>query len=64
LTERRKIARSGVFFKAYTSEWAWKAVGDELQTPCNLSRDDHGKKTRSRKQQTDIRKYSFVNRTI
>jgi hypothetical protein len=31
---------------------------------CYLSRGDHGKKIRSRKQRTDIGKYSFVNRTI
>jgi hypothetical protein len=29
-----------------------------------LSRGDHGEKIRSRKQRTDIGKYSFVNRTI
>jgi hypothetical protein len=29
-----------------------------------LSRDDHDRKIRSRKQRTDIGKYSFVNRTI
>jgi hypothetical protein len=44
-------------------EWAWKAIGDRLQTPCHLSRGDHGKKIRSRKQRTDIGKYSFVNGT-
>jgi hypothetical protein len=45
-------------------ERAWKAVRDRLQTPCYLSRGDHGKKTGSTKQRTDIKKYSFVNRTI
>jgi hypothetical protein len=30
----------------------------------NNNRCDHGKKIRSRKQRTDIGKYSFVNRTI
>jgi hypothetical protein len=64
LTERRKIALLCALFKAYTGEWAWKALGDRLQTPCYLTGGDHGKKIRSRKQQTDIRKYSFVNRTI
>jgi hypothetical protein len=43
----------------YTGERAWKAIGDRLETPCYLS-----KKIRSRKQRTDIGKYSFVNRTI
>jgi hypothetical protein len=64
LTDRRKLARLRALFKAYTSERAWKAVGDRLQTPYYLSRGDHGKKIRSRKQRTDIGKYSFVNRTI
>jgi hypothetical protein len=34
-----------------------------LAKPCYLSRVDHDKKIRSRKQKTDIGKYSFVNRT-
>jgi hypothetical protein len=54
LTERRKILRLCALFKAYTGEGAWKAVGDRLQTPCYLSRGDHGKEIRSRKQRTDI----------
>jgi hypothetical protein len=45
-------------------ESVFLAVGDRLQTPCYLSRGDHGKKIRSRKQRTDIGKYSFVHRTI
>jgi hypothetical protein len=64
LTECRKIARLCVLFKAYMGEQAWKAIGDRIQTPSYLSRGDHGKKIRSRKQQTDIGKCSFVNRTI
>jgi hypothetical protein len=39
-------------------------VGDTLQSPCYLSRVDHDRKIRSRKQKTIIGKYSFVNRTI
>jgi hypothetical protein len=35
-----------------------------LQSPCYLSRVDHDRKIRSRKQKTDIGKYSFVTRTI
>jgi hypothetical protein len=45
-------------------ERAWKARGDTLQRPCYLSTVDHDRKIRSRKQKTDIVKYSFVNRTI
>jgi hypothetical protein len=51
LRERRKIARICVLFKAYAGERAWKAIGD------------HDRKIRSRKQKTDIGKYSFANRT-
>jgi hypothetical protein len=35
-----------------------------LQKPCYLRRVDHDRKIRSRKQKTDIGKYSFVSRTI
>jgi hypothetical protein len=35
-----------------------------LHRPDYLSRVDHVRKIRDRKQRTDIRKYSFVNRTI
>jgi hypothetical protein len=44
-------------------EWAWKDISDRLQKPCYLSRVNHDRKIRSRKQKTDIRKYSFVNRS-
>jgi hypothetical protein len=64
LTECRKLARLCAVFNGYTGERAWNAVEDRLQTPCYLSRGDHGKKIRSRKQRTDIGKYSFVHRTM
>jgi hypothetical protein len=64
LTELRMLPRLCALFIAYTGERAWKAVGDRLQTPCYLNMGYHGKKIRSRKQRTDIGKYSFVNRTI
>ena len=51
-------------FKAYTPEQTWKCIGDRLKGPCYPSRDDHGRKIRPRKQNTDIGKYSSVNRTI
>jgi hypothetical protein len=50
--------------EAYTGGRAWKAIGERLQGPCYLSRDDHDRKIRTRKQRTDIGKYCFVNRTI
>jgi hypothetical protein len=64
LAQRRKIARMCALFKAYTSERAWKAIGDRLQAPSYLSRVDRFWKIRARKQRTDVGKYSFVNRTI
>ena len=42
----------------------WKPIGDRLQRPHYLSRVDHERKIRSRRQRTGIGKYSFVNRTI
>jgi len=50
--------------RAYSVERAWKAIGDRLQRPHYLSRVDHERRIRSRRQRTDIGKYSFMNRTI
>jgi hypothetical protein len=63
-TQRREIARISALFKAYIGERAWKAIGDKLKRPSYVSRVDHERKIRSRKQKTDIRKCSLVNRTI
>jgi hypothetical protein len=62
--ECRTVARLCALYKAYTGGRAWKALGDRLSRPCYLSREDHNRKIRNRKQRTDIGKYSFVNRTI
>jgi hypothetical protein len=64
LTQCRQIARICSVFKVYTGEQTWKAMCDRLQRPYYLSRDDHDRKMRGRKQRTDIGKYSFVNTTI
>jgi len=64
LVSCRKLSRICALFRAYSGEWAWKAIGDRLQWPHYLSRVDHEWKIRSRGQRTDITKYSFVNRTI
>ena len=61
LSQRRKIC---AVFKAYSGEWAWKAIGDRLQRHNYLSRVDHERKISNRRQRTDIVKYSFVNRTF
>jgi hypothetical protein len=50
--------------KAYNGIRAWEAIGDRILRPCYLSREDHNCKIRTRKQITDIGKYSFLNRTI
>ena len=62
LAQRRLIARICALFKAYTGGRAWKATGDRLLKPCYLGRGDHNWKIRTRKQKTDVGKYSFVNR--
>jgi hypothetical protein len=64
LPQCRMIARICALFKAYSRGQAWKAIGDRLLKPCYLSKDDHNRKIRTRKQRTDVGKYSFVNRTI
>jgi len=64
LASCRKLSRICVLFKAYSGERAWKVIGDKLQRPKYLSRVDGERKIRSRRQRTDIRKYSFANRTI
>jgi hypothetical protein len=50
--------------KAYSGEQAWEAICDRLRRSYYLSKVDHVQKIRNRKQRTNIRKYSFVNRTI
>ena len=57
-------SRICAFFKVYSGERSWKAIGDRLQRPHYLSRVDQERKIRGRRKRTDIGKYSFVNRTI
>jgi hypothetical protein len=64
LAQRRKVASIYALFKAYTGERAWKSIGNRLKGPCYLSRDNHGRKIRARRQRTDIGKSSCVYRTI
>jgi len=64
LASRRKLSRICALFKAYSGEWTWKAIGDRLQRPHYLSRADQERKISSRRQRTDLRIYSFVNRAI
>jgi hypothetical protein len=64
LVQRRTTSRLCALFKAYCGERAGKAIRDRLLRAYCLSRVDHVRKIRDRKQRTDIGKYSFVNRTI
>jgi len=64
VASRRKLSRICALFKAYSGERAWKSIGDRIQRPHYLSRVDHDRKIMSRRQEADIGKYSFVNRTI
>ena len=64
LAQRRMMARICAVFKGYTGRRAWKAIGDRLLKPCCLSRDNNNGKIWTRKQRTDVGKYSFVNRTV
>jgi len=64
LASRRKLSRIFALFKAYSAEPAWKPIGDRLQRPHYLSRVDHERKIRIRRQRTDVWKYSLLIRTI
>ena len=64
LAQRRLIARICALFKTYTAARAWKAIGVRFLKPCYLSRDEHKRKIRNKKQNTYVGKYFFVNRTI
>ena len=64
LAQRRTVARLCALLKAYNGKRAWKAIGVMLHRPYYLSRADHARNIRDRKQRTDIGIYSFVNRTI
>ena len=57
LALRRMLSRICALFKAHSAERAWKTIGDRLQWPHYLSRLDHERKIRSRRQRTDIGKY-------
>ena len=50
LASRRKLSLICAVFKACSGERAWKAIGDRLQRPHYLSRVDHERKIRSRRQ--------------
>ena len=64
LASRRNLSHISALFKAYSGEPARKAIRDSLQRPHYLSRVDHERKIRIRRQRTDIGKYSFVKRII
>jgi len=64
LASRRKLSHIRALFKVYSGERTCEPIGDRLERPHYLSRVDHERKIRSRRQRTDIEKYSFVNRTI
>ncbi|KAJ4437666.1 hypothetical protein ANN_17811 [Periplaneta americana] len=51
-------------FKTYRGEPAWREIKNRLQPPNYFSRNDHSYKLRERRQRTDTRKFSFLNRTI
>jgi hypothetical protein len=56
LAQRRLIARICALFKAHNGERAWTAIEDRLLKPRYLSREDHNRKIRTRKQRKDVGK--------
>ena len=51
-------------FQGIHWETGLESDGGSLLKPCYLIRADHNRKIRTRRQRTDVGKYSFVNRTI
>ena len=64
LAQRRTITHLCALFRAYYGQRVWKTIRDRLWRAYYLSRVDHVRKIRDRKQRTNVGKYSFVNRTI
>jgi hypothetical protein len=58
------IARICALLKSVTGEQTWKSIGDRLQGPYLLKRNDHNRNIRARKQGIEIGKYSFLNRKV
>ena len=56
LASRGKLSRICALFKAFSGERAWKPIGDRFERPHYLSRVDHERKIRSRRQRTN---YNF-----
>jgi hypothetical protein len=54
LAQRRTVACLCTLLKASNGERAWKATGARLHRPYYLSRVDHVRKIKHRKQRTDI----------
>jgi len=51
-------------FSRHTLGAGLESDRDRFLKPCCLSRDDHNRKIRTRKQRAYVGKYSYVNRTI
>jgi len=64
LAQRTEITSICALFEAYNGEPALNSIGDTLKGTCYLSRNDHGRNIKARKQRTNIGKYSSVNRTM
>ena len=60
----RQITRICTLFEEYNGEQTWNFTGDTLKGMCYLSRDDHDRNIKARKQSKHIGEYSLVNRTI
>ena len=48
----------------FSNKRTWKAIGNRLLKQCYLIMEDHSPEIRTRKERTDVGKYSFLNRII
>jgi hypothetical protein len=62
--QRKQVTRICTLFEEYNGEPTWNFTGDTLKGTGYLSRDDHNRNIKARKQSKHIGKYSLVHRTI
>ena len=64
LEKRRKISRLGCIYNIITSKDGWVPFKNSIVKPNFCGKDSHEFKIKPRRQRTDIKKYSFLNRGI
>jgi hypothetical protein len=64
LERRRKINRLCALFRTLKGENAWGDLRKKVENPNYIGRNDHQFKVKCRSQKNNVKKFSFLNRTI